>query len=384
MTSDTNPINVHHMFEISLVISTSASVLSLSVLSMDRYSAMVHPMHYRSHDRKVRRIVTITLVWSISIVYPLITYHHQGHETMMFYFFNITILLGFLVLLLSSILIMLSPTTQQHGEEESVTSRLSRRFSVVSSEVVEVFSRSAMFSSCSKGREPHESREDVLTNHVYNKKPLKLGHTFALMIGQYVLCFLPPMMVVNYRSSGCAGAGSWRTLLDIVDVFVMVFITLNPFLYCWRQSNYCTALRSITACICKKDKKRKSSEQLCGENKKYEEIESKRQHNSYPKIVEDWEGEDGTKRPLVKNVQEKRESEKMKANEKENCGEEVEEERVKSRRQGEVAYSAQRKRGVYQKCHDKLKQSFSDPGVLLLYTPLDNSSSRNSTDDECE
>ena len=81
----------------------------------------------------------------------------------------------------------------------------------------------------------------------FNKRPMKVGPVFLVMLCEFVTCFLPPILLVNYlaKCNDCQ-AKTQLVVSEIIHLSVALFSLLNPFIYCWRLSSYRTALRVIT------------------------------------------------------------------------------------------------------------------------------------------
>ncbi|EDO33749.1 predicted protein, partial [Nematostella vectensis] len=85
----TEPVAIIHHFQIGLgvleigssvihmsfFISCTASVLSLSVLTLDRYIAITSPFKYKTKLNPGHAAILCAIVWTISIVFPFLYFH---------------------------------------------------------------------------------------------------------------------------------------------------------------------------------------------------------------------------------------------------------------------------------------------------------------------
>ena len=107
---------IYPYYEICFIVLSSSTVLSLCVLCVDRYSAMVHPFQYRTRDRTKRWIILIGIVWTISVIYPSVMYTYHGLEMVLSLFFNVIVTGTFLVLILTTTIILVTSNVQRTDE----------------------------------------------------------------------------------------------------------------------------------------------------------------------------------------------------------------------------------------------------------------------------
>ena len=91
------------------------------------------------------------------------------------------------------------------------------------------------------------------TFKTFNKRPIKVVPVFVLMLCEFIVCFLPPILLLNINIA------NKHLTEDFIHLSVGVFSLFNPFIYCWRLKCY----RKAFVCIVKGKKvARKVSFQL--------------------------------------------------------------------------------------------------------------------------
>ena len=94
---DPNLIKAIHL---SYFISSTASVLSLGVLSLDRYIAITWPIKYRKHLSLARFSCISISIWVLSFSLPML-YLLTGYINYLMVFIHVSVLITFLILILT-------------------------------------------------------------------------------------------------------------------------------------------------------------------------------------------------------------------------------------------------------------------------------------------
>ena len=112
----------------SYFISCTASLLSLTALTIERYVAITYPMEYRAKLNPVRALFVSVVVWIASVLLSL-SYFLVGYNKFRFIFANSAVAVTFAVLIFTSIRILKDLCMQVHqwerdsAEEHSAAKR---------------------------------------------------------------------------------------------------------------------------------------------------------------------------------------------------------------------------------------------------------------------
>lgn len=196
-------------------ISTTASVLSLAALTMERFTAISSPVKYRMKLNPIRAAVVCIAIWVVSLSFPFV-YFHVGYIGFCFLFGNTAIILTFGVLLFSYI-------------------RVYRIFKLQVQQW-DIFHKST--------RKNRVKKRTV-------KLEQKITKTFLIMIAMFIACYLPACVaiyVINLCPVSVCSCYIYHWARDLMIVFVLVNSSLNPFLYSWRLYNFRQAFVWIITC----------------------------------------------------------------------------------------------------------------------------------------
>ena len=74
----------------------------------------MYPLQYRTRDRTARWILLVTLVWGVSVVYPVLLYRYHGFQRLLWFFLHVVPTVTLVVLLVTCFRIVTSSrvTTQ--------------------------------------------------------------------------------------------------------------------------------------------------------------------------------------------------------------------------------------------------------------------------------
>ena len=196
-------------------ISTTASILSLAALTLDRFVAISNPMKYRTKLNPARAAIVCAAIWIVSLSFPFV-YFHVGYIGFCFLFGNTTIVLTFIVLLFAYI-------------------RVYRIFKIQVKQW-DTFHKSTFENRMKKQTIRWEQ---------------KITKTFLIMLVMFIGCYLPACVfiyIINLCPVTVCSCYFNHWVRDLMLVFVLANSCLNPFLYSWRLYNFRCAFLWIITC----------------------------------------------------------------------------------------------------------------------------------------
>ncbi|XP_048578798.1 histamine H2 receptor [Nematostella vectensis] len=237
----TEPVAIIHHFQIGLgvleigssvihmsfFISCTASVLSLSVLTLDRYIAITSPFKYKTKLNPGHAAILCAIVWTISIVFPFL-YFHIGYIQYAFVFVNTAVLITFIVLLFAYIRIY------------KIFRKQVREWDVLHS-----------------GTSENRRKKQAI------RYEQKLTKTFLIMLAIFVWCYFTAsgfIYLINLCEACSCHVIHWSR--DLQFLFILLSSGLNPFLYSWRLRSYRRAFACLVCMGRKRELARKASFEL--------------------------------------------------------------------------------------------------------------------------
>ena len=190
--------------------SCTASVFSLGMLTIDRFIAIISPMHYRATLNNKRAAVSSVTIWIISIALPFL----QNKIGFLWYFFvfgNASVLVTFFVLLFAFVRVHLT-LRAQIKELESIQG----------------------------GGEENQARNNALRTEA------RITKTFMFMLLAFIFCYTPSLIMIylmNLCTACSCQAIHW--FRDISYIFIVLNSSINPFLYAWRLPNFREAINML-------------------------------------------------------------------------------------------------------------------------------------------
>ena len=195
-------------------ISTTASLFSLALLTVDRFIAITYPMKYRAKLNSQRTAVISLALWVISIAFPFL-YFKVGYLKYQFFFANTAVVATFAVLCLTYI------------------------------KVFKAFKNQVKHWDTLHTGPEHENHVKMRTI----KWEKKVTKTFLVMLTLFISCFLPSLILI-YIISFCGSCNCLFThwARDLNYILIMANSSMNPFVFAWRLKPYRKAFVKILTC----------------------------------------------------------------------------------------------------------------------------------------
>ena len=217
------------VLHMSYFITSTASVLSLAALAVERYLVVQYEMKYRTefHLKPVRVLVVSLAIWIFSLSFP-ITYFKIGYMGYSFVFNHTTVVLTFVVLIFTYTRIF-----------KKLHIRVREWDSIVDTM-----------------RENQAKRQAV-------RDQQKITKTLMIMLASFALCYLPPLpltYIMNFCSS--CSCNVIHVARDLQITFILANSSLNPFVFAWRSEKFRRAFVCIVRCRKLEDRKPSLSVQI--------------------------------------------------------------------------------------------------------------------------
>lgn len=203
-----------HARRVGSFISTTASLLSLAALTVDRFIAITDPLKYKSRLTMRRAAIASFALWVFSIGFALL-YFKVGYLKYQFFFANTAVVATFAVLCLTY-------------------AKVFRNFK----------HQIKHWDSLHDG---HEQDNRVKKRAMKWEK--KITKTFLIMLALFICCFLPSLVLI-YVISFCGSCNCvfihWAR--DLNYILIMANSSMNPFVFAWRLEPYRRAFAKILTC----------------------------------------------------------------------------------------------------------------------------------------
>lgn len=195
-------------------ISTTASLLSLAALTVDRFVAITDPLKYRIKLTTQRAAIISFSLWIVSIAFPFL-YFKVGYLKYQFFFANTAVVATFTVLCLTYAKVFKSFKHQvKHWDTL---------------------------------HEGHDRDNHIKMRAIKWEK--KITKTFLIMLALFISCFLPSLILI-YVISFCGSCNCvfihWAR--DLNYILIMANSSMNPFVFAWRLEPYRRAFAKIITC----------------------------------------------------------------------------------------------------------------------------------------
>ena len=211
---------------------STASVLSLAALALDRYVAITSPLKYRLKLNPKRAGFVAAGIWLFSLSFPFI-YLETGYLTYAFVFMHTVIVLTFLVIVYTH----------------------AKIFRAFRNQVQEWDAIGA-------------SQGENFAQRQAARREQKVTKTFLIMLAFFLGCYLPSCVCI-YITNLCSTCGCVFIHLARDTHFVLIIANsaMNPFVYAWRFENFRKACAKLLKRCSPRSWGNVSQEfELCGSN----------------------------------------------------------------------------------------------------------------------
>ena len=194
-------------------ITCTASLLSLTALTFDRYVAIVYPLVYRTKLSPLRAFLVSVLLWIASVLVSQI-YLVVGDNKFRFVFANTAIAITFAALTFTNVKIYKYLRCQIHTWKNW----------------------------------PNNTRENLVMKQALQRER-KTTRTLFVALGIFTACYLPSCVciyVINFCCTCDCLFVNWAR--NIQWVLVLANSSVNPFVYAWKLRNFRKAFKSILTC----------------------------------------------------------------------------------------------------------------------------------------
>ena len=194
-------------------ITCTASLLSLTALTLDRYVAIVYPLVYRTKLSPFRAFSVSVLLWIASMLVSQI-YLILGDNKFRFVFANTAIAITFAVLTFTNVKIYKYLRCQTHTWSNW----------------------------------PNNTRETLVIKQALQRER-KTTRTLFVALGLFLAFYLPSFVciyIINFCSTCDCLFMNWAR--NIQWVLVLANSSVHPFLYAWKLRNFRKAFKSILTC----------------------------------------------------------------------------------------------------------------------------------------
>ena len=191
-------------------ITCTASLLSLTALTFDRYVAIVYPLVYRTKLSPLRAFLVSVLQWIASMLVSQI-YLVVGDNKFRFIFANTAIAITFAALTFTSVKIYKYLRCQIHTWSNW----------------------------------PNKTRENLVMKQALQRER-KTTRTLFVALGIFTACYLPSCVciyIINFCSTCDCLFVNWAR--NIQWVLVLANSSVNPLVYGWKLRNFRKAFKSI-------------------------------------------------------------------------------------------------------------------------------------------
>ena len=224
------------------------SILHMSCLSIDRYIAIQKPFSYESIVTRRRVMTVLVLIWASGVIVPNIPFANfefravtygcsdmkwentrRSFSPFSIFLVGIFVVIPFAIICFSNAVVF--QTAFNHARQ---LSRVEKSLEQSSADICE--------------KEEHQQAKQRIENHSL-KREIKSAHTFALVVGLFLLCYIPFYSVGTYRGlSRSAKVPSSVVRITTWVAFANSFI--NPIVYGLRYSPFRKAFKLLCLARC--------------------------------------------------------------------------------------------------------------------------------------
>ena len=211
-----NFVDIKILYVLYFVLST-ASILTLAALTVDRYVAVAMPVKYKTTVTSRRAIVTSVSIWVAALGFSFI-YFKVGFMFFAFFFANTTVFSTFAILIFVHV---------------GILKRLRERS--------KYWRGQGAIGSCTKS----ENQENQ-NNFISTKKETKAAKVLMIVLLTFSASFTPACVMIyllNFCSKCSCLMIHW--LRDLQFLIVLCNSGINPYLYAWRLPQFKRAFYKI-------------------------------------------------------------------------------------------------------------------------------------------
>ena len=223
----------HTVLHMSYFISCTASALSIASLAVERYLAVRKPTTYRNKMTNKRIMVTVAVIWLISLTLPNI-YFEVGYILYSFVFVNASLVLAISITCFTYFLMWRKIKERSH---KTIANHNRGIASFSSTECEESRSSSTALNNST-------TSNPIITST--NKMEEKVTKMFLVVLIAMFCCYGPATLfiyLINFcESCGCV-ALHW--FLDLAFISILISTSLNFFCYAMQSSRFRSALIKI-------------------------------------------------------------------------------------------------------------------------------------------
>eukprot|EP00794_Sanderia_malayensis_P000520 gene520-1169_t len=210
------------LIHVTYFVSTTASVLSLAALSLDRFLAIRWPIRYRRSLRMHRCVVMSIAIWVFSGSVSML-YFTVGYIDYLMVFVHVSIVIAFFILVMTYRQVY--KTLRSQSQELRV-----------------------LDSSAAEQRNNEEQIRRLRTEK-------KVTRAFLMILGLFLSCYAPAIIMI-YVLQFCdqCSCDLRHVLRDLQFVFVSANSAMNPFVCAIRLGPFRRSILAILSCKRKKSK----------------------------------------------------------------------------------------------------------------------------------
>jgi len=201
-------------FHVTCFLASTASVLSLAALTLDRYLAITSPLSYRTKLNPNRACFVSVGIWLFSIAFSFL-YLATGYVLFSFIFMHTIIFFSFFVM---------------------------------------IFTYQRIFKSFRAQVQQWDNISDLKSSDNFAKRQAvrweqKVTKTFLMMLLFFIACYLPSCICV-YITNLCSicSCETIHWARDIQYILILANSCVNPFLYAVRFENFRKAFKRFLCC----------------------------------------------------------------------------------------------------------------------------------------